>query len=165
MVFTDRPAENADSVEEVKVAALNTADLGSVTPQTDSSVGSREAASSTYRSLRITSPGHDESVRANTGDIEVTVDVRPKLLAEHELRLRVDGAAVQVGRQSRFVLSGVDRGTHTLQVEILHQTGEVLLASEPSSFHLQRYTELTAPNQDQPTPLPRVVTPPVRRAN
>ena len=165
VVFTDRPPKNDDSVEEVKVAAPNTADLGSVTPQTDSSVGSQEAASSAYRSLRITSPGHDESVRGNTGDIEVIVDVRPKLRAEHELRLLVDGATEQVGRQSRFVLSGVDRGTHTLQVEILHQTGEVLLASEPSSFHLQRYTELTAPNQDRPTPLPRVVTPPVRRAN
>ncbi len=165
VVFTDVPPKGDDSVQEVNVTAPNTADLGTATPPIDSSIDPQEVESFAYRSLRITSPEHDQSVREPMGDIEVVVEVQPKLRAEHELRLLVDGAAQQVGRKSNFVLSRLDRGTHTLQVEVVHRNGEVLVASELSVFHLQQYSELTAPNQDQPTPLPRVVTPPKRRPN
>lgn len=167
VVFTDRPPKNDDSVEEVKVAAPNTADLGVATPAVDSSIEAQTVETFSYRTLRITSPEHDQSVRENTGgNVEVVIEVQPQLRAEHELRLLVDGATEQVGRQSRFILSGIDRGTHTLQVEVLHRSGEVLVASDPSVFHMQRYSQLTAPNQDRPTPLPRTVTPtPQRRSN
>ena len=165
VVFTDVPPKGDDSVEEVNVTAPNTADLGTATLPIDSSIDPQEVESFAYQSLRITSPEDDQSVREPMGDIEVVVEVQPKLRAEHELRLLVDGAAQQVGRQSSFHLSGIDRGTHTLQVEVLHRSGEVLVASEPSVFHLQQYSELTAPNQDQPTSLPRAVTPPQRRSN
>ena len=165
VVFTDVPPKGDDSVQEVNVTAPNTADLGTATPPIDSLIDPQEVESFAYRSLRITSPEHDQSVREPMGDIEVVVEVQPKLRAEHELRLLVDGAAQQVGRKSNFVLSRLDRGTHTLQVEVVHRNGEVLVASELSVFHLQQYSELTAPNQDQPTPLPRVVTPPKRRPN
>jgi hypothetical protein len=161
VVFTDVPPKGDDSAEEINVSAPNIADLGTATP----SVDPIEAQSFAYRSLRITSPEHDESVREPTGDVEVVVEVQPQLRAEHELRLLVDGAAQQVGRNSNFVLSRLDRGTHTLQVEVVHRNGEVLVASEPSVFHLQQYSELTAPNQDRPTSLPRAVTPPRRRSN
>ena len=164
VVFTDRPPTNDDSVEEVKVAAPNTADLGVATPAVDSLIDSQAVETFSYRTLRITSPEHNQSVRGNTGgDVEVVIEIRPQLRAEHELRLLVDGATEQMGRQSRFVLSGIDRGTHTLQVEVLHRSGEVLVASDPSVFHMQRYSQLTAPNQDQATPLPRAVTPPPQR--
>ncbi len=117
-----------------------------------------------YRTLRIVSPANNKSIRGNDGSVQVGVDVEPGLINGHKLRLLLDGVRYLEGASTSFMLNNLERGEHTLQVDIIvHTSGQVLQSSERSVFNLQRYTQLTAPNQDQPTPLPKVVHPPQAR--
>ncbi len=116
-----------------------------------------------YTTLRIVSPANNMSIRGNDGSVQVGVDVDPGLINGHKLGLLLDGTRHLEGASTSFTLNDLERGEHTLQVYIVHASGQVLQSSEPSIFHLQRYSQLTAPNQDQPTPLPRVVNPPKAR--
>ena len=105
------------------------------------------------------SPRDDEAVRGNVGDMRVDIDVYPTLQPGHEVQLYLDGKAILAGRELSYQLDNVERGTHTLHVEIVDASGKVLFAGVPSTFHLQRYAIPTAPNQVQPLPTP--VNPPV----
>ena len=116
-----------------------------------------------YTTLRIVAPANNMSIRGNDGAVQVSVDLDPGLINGHKLRLLLDGARHFEGATTSFTLNDLERGEHTLQVYIVHASGQVLQSSEPSIFHLQRYSHLTAPNQDQPTPLPKVVRPPKAR--
>jgi len=116
-----------------------------------------------YRTLRIVSPANNKSIRGNDGSVQVGVDVDPGLINGHKLRLLLDGVRYLEGASTSFTLNNIDRGEHTLQADIVHASGQGMQSSEPSIFHLQRYSQLTAPNQDQPTQLPKVVNPPQAR--
>jgi hypothetical protein len=55
------------------------------------------------------------------------------------MRLFLDGSVVQEGAQTTFNLANVDRGTHTVKLDITDDKGDVLIGSKPSTFHLLRY--------------------------
>jgi hypothetical protein len=60
------------------------------------------------------------------------------------------GSAGTVGENVTFALTNIDRGTHTLKVEVLDGSGSVVFRSNQSTFHLLRYSTLTAPNRARP---------------
>lgn len=98
-----------------------------------------------YRSLRVASPTHDEALRDNAGNVTVAAAVEPNLGAGHAIQLYLDGELRQTGPTTAFQLVNVDRGTHNLQLKVVDQTGTVLIASEPTVFHLQRRSVLLQP--------------------
>ena len=92
-----------------------------------------------YQVLRILVPEPDATVRANDGELIVTVSSDPNLLPGHSYRLFLDG--VPVGEPSRspvFPLHNLDRGTHQLSVEILDQRGQTLEQTPNQPFHMKR---------------------------
>lgn len=109
-----------------------------------------------YRSLTISSPAHDASVRENVGNVKVIAQLIPALQSGHSTRLLLDnvtvGLAGTVGENVTFALTNIDRGTHTLKVEVLDGSGAVVFRSNQSTFHLLRYSTLTAPNRPRPSP-------------
>ncbi len=165
-VFTDIPPKEGRTevltLEKPNVFAIDEAIPGL---RNDQPSGEGEASSDDmlYQTLRIISPADNESIRGNRGSLRVNVDVDPRLVHGHKLRLLLDRIHHSEGASTSFTLSNVERGEHTLQVDIVDATGQVLRSSKQSVFHLQRYSQLTAPNQDQPTPLPKVVHPPKAR--
>ena len=165
-VFTDIPPKEGRkevlTLEKPNVFAIDEAipGLGNDQPSGDGGASSDDML---YQSLRIVSPADNESIRGNYGSLRVSVDVDPRLVQGHKLRLLLDGMHHLEGTSTSFTLNNLDRGEHTLQVDIVYATGQVLQSSKQSVFHLQRYSQLTAPNQDQPTPLPKVVNPPKAR--
>jgi hypothetical protein len=84
-----------------------------------------------YKSLKITSPEHDSAVRANAGNLTVTVTIAPDLQPNHSLQLMVDGTPADRQKSSApFALSNLDRGTHQLQAVIIEdESGEVIQSS------------------------------------
>ena len=116
----------------------------------DSKIRGAEAqATPAYHSLTISTPGDQSNIRENAGNVAVVVDLDPALHAGHSMRLLLDNAPAATSDEHylTFALNNVDRGTHTLVAEVLDQTGTVVFASNPSVFHLQRYSKLTAPNR------------------
>lgn len=168
-VFTDHPPKEGRT-EELTVQTPNVFAIDEAIPglRNDQPSADSDASSDDepmlYRTLRIVSPAHNESIRGNHGSVRVGVVVDPGLIHGHKLRLLLDGVRHLEGASTSFTLNNLDRGEHTLQVDIVYASGQVLQSSEPSIFHLQRYSQLTAPNQDQSTPLPKVVNPPKARS-
>jgi uncharacterized protein DUF4124 len=103
--------------------------------------------------LSITSPENDQTVRANDGNLDVTIKLVPELDNEKrgdQLIVLVDGQ--QQGSaisETNFKLTNIDRGTHTLTVSVVDSEGKILKISKAVTFHLQRH----AGGRPRPTPL------------
>lgn len=104
-----------------------------------------------YSTLGIVSPANDISVRENSGRITVTVDILPPLFADQQLRLLMDGKIVGQSSGPSFPLENVDRGTHSLLLEVVDATGKSLQQSPVTTFHMQRY-HLTPPKPKPKNP-------------
>jgi hypothetical protein len=94
--------------------------------------------------LRIVAPKPDTTVHDNRGNLGVTVAVSPPLHAGagDRLTLLLDGKAVASGSGQRFELKGIDRGSHTLRVQLKAADGRVIDASPPVRFYMWRASRL-----------------------
>ena len=98
-----------------------------------------------YSSLKITSPGNDEAVRNNPGNVTVSFAMEPPLdtASGHSISLLVDGKVAQSDiRGNSVTIPHMDRGTHRLKAEIRDKNGTILKASEAIEFHLLRHSKL-----------------------
>jgi len=112
--------------------------------------------------VTITSPANGESIRDNAGNVTLQGNVMPGLRGGHRLRWILDGEALDDSGPS-VQLNNVDRGTHTVKLEVVDNDGEVLAASSGVTFHLLRRsaTRSAPPPDSPPTPLnpPKPVIP------
>ena len=114
--------------------------------------GDSAASSAGYRSLTITSPANDTAVRANDGNITLTVTIDPPLRQGSLLRAQVDGTLNQQAipgsgqPNATLTLPNLDRGSHEVSAVIMDTKGQVLLSSEPVTLHVQR-TSLNQPSR------------------
>lgn len=97
-----------------------------------------------YQAVRIVAPEPDATVHDNSGNLAVTVEVLPPLRAEagDRLTLLLDGKAVASGFEQRFELTGIDRGRHTLRVQVKAADGTILATSPPVKFQMWRASRL-----------------------
>lgn len=101
-----------------------------------------------YTSLSITSPTNDEVIWDSEAPLEVAVDMEPALAREdgHSLVVLMDNQPFAESSQaSRFTLSNLARGSHVLLARVEGPDGEVLIASNPVTFHVRQHSVLTRP--------------------
>jgi len=91
-----------------------------------------------YSNFSIISPANDQTIRNNSGDFQVAIDIRPRLSKGHMLKLEVDGKVVQSSQSSLISLANIDRGSHTLVAYITSADGKNLKASAAVTIHLHR---------------------------
>jgi len=91
-----------------------------------------------YSTLELTDIPTQEALRANNGTFTVGVKMEPRLQRQHLLRLVLDGAPYgQPSNVPRLQLVNIDRGDHTLGVQVL--AGEqVVQQSALVPFTVQR---------------------------
>lgn len=100
-------------------------------------------------SILLTTPSDQQTLRDNQGNMTIMASSNRKLNQGHSARLRLDGNIY--GRpQAQLVwpLTNIDRGSHTLQVELLKH-GKVIASSEEITVFLHR-----ARINQRPAPLP-----------
>lgn len=161
VVFSDQPRPGA---QKVVIPPANVYDPGKLPPVEGTGTGTTAAANSPYPLLKIAAPAPDATVRQNNGDVSVKVEIRPPLKVGegHAIVLLLDGSRLPHQYTSPdMVLPNVDRGTHTLEAQVVGPTGAVLASSPTVSFHLMRFSALLAPNpkQNQGSPGPNVLSP------
>lgn len=156
VVFTDVPPREDEESAQIVIETPNSFDAREAIPQRDAWIvePTDEAAAPafTYESLSIVSPQNDEAVRENAGNLSIVANVNPRLQYGHVMRLMMDGAVIQEGRQTTFTLANVDRGTHVIGLEIIDEQGQVVARSDDSTFHMLRYHIKPQP---RPQPQPR----------
>jgi len=138
--YSDRPAPGAVEIQLPTYRA-------SSRPVTRSAPGRRRQSTATqpaepnkpftYESLTIAAPAAEETQWNIEGVLNVTLDLRPALQRGHRVRAYFDGTPQMVSGTS-FQLSDVFRGVHNLQVEVLDETGQMMIRSATNRFYIQQ---------------------------
>ena len=90
-----------------------------------------------YTSLEIVSPAAEETLWNIEATLNVTLALTPALRPGHQIRVYFDGTPQLVSGTS-FQLEEVYRGVHNLQVEVIDETGKLIIRSRPSRFYVQQ---------------------------
>ncbi|MEM8766484.1 MAG: DUF4124 domain-containing protein [Pseudomonadota bacterium] len=145
VVFTDIPPREEVESEQIVVETPNSFAIDEAVPQEARDLWvvetpeAGEEPTFRYTTLGVASPQDDEPIRENSGNISIIANVAPRLQSGHVMRLLMDGAVVQEGPQSTFNLANVDRGTHTIALEIVDENGRAMIRSDDSTFHMLRF--------------------------
>jgi len=136
-VFSDR-APTDKQVKSVKLPPINAVPKQVVTEPLNNSLAD-DSSRASYDVLRLAGiPDDGGTVRANNGSFAVSVDIAPPLKNRHRLRLLLNGAPYgEPSRQPLFQLVNLDRGEHSLAVEVLSGDTPVQ-QSEVERFTVQR---------------------------
>ena len=115
-----------------------------------------EAAEFTgYVSARITQPANNGTVRSEEGRVAVSLEVEPGLQPGHSVRWILDGIQIQPSFDApSAVLTGVDRGTHSLSAQVLDERGRVVRSTATVRFTLRKTSILDGEGGDSATPPP-----------
>lgn len=151
VIYSDVPPadQGARETAEVEIRPSNTMDAPSggtpggripwIIEDADGDGEPDESDFVPYSQLMISAPSNDAPLRDNTGNVSVEIGIAPMLRGNHRLRLVLDGNTAGEDSSTFFTLTNVDRGTHTLVVEVIGEEGEVLQTSGASTFHMQRF--------------------------
>jgi hypothetical protein len=93
---------------------------------------------SVYEVLELTNLPTSEALRANNGTFTVSVLIKPRLQGPHLFRLLLDDQPYgQPGNVPVLQLVNIDRGTHSLAVQVI--SGENVVQQSPTvTFTVQR---------------------------
>jgi hypothetical protein len=154
-VFTNQPPEGTAS-EKVELPPTNAIQVQPPSAPVSDSTGTELQA--VYQVLELTDIPDEEALRANNGTFSVSVRLEPRLQPGHSLRLRLDGQPYgQAVNVPRLQLVNVDRGDHSLAVDVLSGT-RLVQSSAPITFTVQRVNTsspaLRPPPPPTPTPRP-----------
>jgi Domain of unknown function (DUF4124) len=137
--YSDRPEPGA------KVIDLGTTKQPRPSPATRASTDRSQGnnASDTaepatgYSSIDVASPAAEETLWNIEGTLTVSIALTPPLRPGHQVRLYFDGTP-QLATGTTVQLQEVWRGVHNLQVEVIDETGKLVIRSRPSRFYVQQ---------------------------
>lgn len=148
--FSDRPQPGAKRVRIRTPQTFNG-------PAVDESTSKPPQASSSkkYKTVQITQPEPEATIRNNQGMVAVSVYLQPGLQTHHRVKVLLDGKSIgEPQKNTVFSLRGIFRGEHTLQVSVVNNKGVVYGQSTPVTFYMHR------PRTNmQPRNIPRPSTP------
>lgn len=139
VAFSDVPPDSDSKAVEVLPANTFPAAKPQSQPRSPRSQDSTTDEPS-YQSITITAPTNELAIRDNAGNVTISVSMEPSLdtTLGHRFRLVLDGKPLLDGTSSNFALANVDRGAHQVVVEAIDAEGNVLIASQPITFHMLR---------------------------
>jgi len=136
----DQPHEGA---EEIELGSVQTYKAPPV-PSTPSVATPAQPAGSSYQSCNIAQPAND-AVLWEQNAVTVSVQVQPALTGDDQLWLSFDGRSIapQSPGGTSFVISPIDRGTHTVSATVRSATGTPLCSGAASTFHVRQPSVLS----------------------
>ncbi len=146
VVFTDKPSPSAeeldiDSVQTISPPAVRNFEYTSP----------RKPEKNKYTKLEISSPANDQVFTDGSGNVTVSVLITPELNISpgDRLVLYIDGKKHADSVSTSFSFTNMDRGTHTVKVDVVDRGGKSLKSSAPVSFTVKRFSILH-PNRPAP---------------
>jgi len=136
--YSDVPTEGAEEVQLSEYSRNTGARL--YREREPSAAATEEPATDQafrYESISISSPAAEETLWNIDGVLNVSVALSPGLQSGHQLRVYFDGQQRLVSGTS-FQIEEVYRGAHNLQAEVINETGQLMIRSQPSRFYVQQ---------------------------
>ena len=144
VVYGDKPPKQT-AAQAVNLPTLTVAD--SFTPAPNAPAAKpEEPQASAYSDFKVSTPTTDEEVRANDGNVTVTLALQPQLQPNDGITLYLDGKQVANGAQLSFNLSEVERGEHSVFAVLNDATGNIIQNTETVKFNVLRQTVLQGKN-------------------
>jgi len=136
--YSDRPVEGAEQVQ-LSEYSRNTGARLYRAPPTRPAADEQQANDQPFRyeSLSISSPGPEETLWNIEGVLDVSLTLSPGLQSGHQVRAYFDGQQRMVSGTS-FQIEDVFRGVHNIQVEVIDNTGRLMIRSETNRFYVQQ---------------------------
>lgn len=132
--FSDKPVKGA---KRVKLPYLQTYQPIAV-PQTTATESTLSKAAG-YKSITITQPANEATIRNNFGSVAVSVVLDPTLASGDKLQLLLDGQPVGEPQQATaFNIEGIYRGTHSLAVQVIDAAGKPIGESGAVTIFMHR---------------------------
>jgi hypothetical protein len=98
-----------------------------------------EADEPPYATFEITYPTKDDVIRANDGNIFISLQLSPALAVSDHIFVYVNGRkVVEEGKALSVELKQLDRGEHSLFAVVRNDKGDVLINSNTVTFSLLR---------------------------
>ena len=138
--FSDRPREGA---ELVVLPAANTTTMRRIeqAPAEDGTASPAvEAAPVRYESFEVAAPGAEETLWNIEGNLSVSLALSPALKPGHQVRVYFNDREPQIVSGMNFTIQEVPRGVHTIQAEIIDDTGKLITRSRHNRFYVQQNT-------------------------
>jgi len=135
-VFTDRPS--SENAKPIKLTPPSIYKAPAIPTPSDSPSTDQNNDAQGYEFVTITHPADDSPIRENSGALEVNIDLIPALKPDHRFVLLLDGIPATEGQGTTLRLQNIDRGTHTIQVQIVDDSNNVIISSESVTFHMLR---------------------------
>ena len=154
--FSDVPREGAQEVyiappQSYAPTVISTSDQSATVTPGDAD---QDDPSGGYTDFAITSPSAEETIWNTGGTISVSLQLQPALTRGHTIRLLLDGRQKQqLGPGvSRIQLTGIDRGTHQLQAQVVTPDRQVVTSTESVTFYYKQTSANRNPAAAQSRP-------------
>ncbi|MCK4951034.1 MAG: DUF4124 domain-containing protein [Gammaproteobacteria bacterium] len=123
IIFTDKPHKNS---EKVDLPGLTTYESPPYKEIKAEKIKKPITKFTSYSEFKILSPASKDTIRNADGDVAVNLLVTPELQVKlgHRIVLYVDGSKVTSTTVTRYKLTNVDRGSHTLSAQIVDSNGK-----------------------------------------
>jgi len=138
--YSDRPRAGAELIELSKSPTRRTprpAPRSTVSQPTSAAATEAEPAAFKYESITISTPAAEETLWNIESVLNVSLSIKPGLQPGHQIRVYFDGEPRMVSGSS-FQLEEVYRGIHNLQVEIVDESGKLMIRSRTNRFYVQQ---------------------------
>jgi len=132
--YSDKEQKGAEKVNLPAAVTYTPAQTGS---SSDDKPEPEPEQTQGYTEMSIVQPKMNETIRSNSGDIQVSIVLKPGLVPGHGISLYLDGKEVlKGGVQTTVTLTNLDRGSHTLRATVFDKNGVAVISSRSIIFHL-----------------------------
>lgn len=133
--YSDQPHANATEIDVQPAPAIGTAGTESAPAKSTAAQGKER----TYALCELYRPENDE-VFLNTSTVTAKLRLEPALAPGDQVGIAVDGKRQvdQPRAATEFVISNVERGTHTLMAVVATAAGQPICTTPAVTFHVRQ---------------------------
>lgn len=133
--YSDQPHQNASIVNLPPLQIYKTATAWEKRKQKNKSIDKRLK----YDFLTIVQPLDNQTIYSNAGQLIIFLVIKPTLARGHRIELILDGMPIGKPQiKPIFQLNSIDRGAHTLSVQIIDAFEKVLIRSKTIRVYVHR---------------------------
>ncbi len=139
--YSDQPSEQAETIEVKPVDTIPAIDVRSAQslPARSAPSISDSGSAGVYQQFGITFPENGSAFYSGNGNVKLKIDINPALRDEDSIAIILDGQEIARTNRPEYMLTHLDRGTHSLEVKLLNSQGQPMKSSR-SEFTLHRPT-------------------------
>jgi hypothetical protein len=155
--YSDQPHPGAEQItlSQTQTYSSAQADTGSASPAPRAARESRDSGDVRYEGCAVIQPAQDQML-IDVESANVAVQVQPAKRSGDRVVLSMDGQAIEpkTNDQVEFLISPIDRGTHTVAATVRSADGKSLCQSPPVTFHVRQPSARKPASMVRPTPHP-----------